>query len=63
MRVLLMGLGCLTACSPGLAAKVLLVGPDRSLRLPSDAAAVAEDGDVVRFDPGEYVDCAIWRAS
>lgn len=63
LRVLLMGLGCLTACSPGLAAKVLLVGPDRSLRLPSDAAAVAEDGDVVRFDPGEYVDCAIWRAS
>jgi hypothetical protein len=42
---------------------VLLVGPERSLRAPSDAAAVAEDGDVVRIDPGEYVDCAIWRAS
>jgi hypothetical protein len=59
---LVIGIGCLTACSPGLAAKVLLVGPDRSLQMPSDAAAVAEDGDVVRFDAGEYVDCAVWRA-
>jgi hypothetical protein len=41
---------------------VLLVGPQRSLHAPSDAAAVARDGDVVRIDPGEYVDCAIWRA-
>jgi hypothetical protein len=63
MRSLLVGLGCLAACSPDLAAKVLLVGPDRELRMPSDASAVAEDGDVVRFDAGEYVDCAIWRAS
>jgi Right handed beta helix region len=63
MRVLLIGLGCLTACSPAATAKVLLVGPERDLRMPSEAAAVAEDGDVVRFDPGEYVDCAIWRAS
>ena len=62
-RVSLIALGCLTACSPGVAAKVLLVGPDRSLQMPSEAAAVAQDGDVVRFDPGEYVDCAIWRAS
>ena len=63
LRSLLIGLGCLAACSPGLAAKVLRVGPDRSLQMPSDAAAVAEDGDVVRLDPGEYVDCAIWRAN
>jgi hypothetical protein len=42
---------------------VLLVGPERDLRAPSDAAAVAEDGDIVRIDPGEYVDCAIWRAN
>ena len=62
-RALLVGLGCLTACSPGVAAKVLLVGPERALRAPSEAAGVAEDGDVVRIDPGEYVDCAIWRAN
>lgn len=62
-RALLLGLGGLAACSFGVSAKVLLVGPERSLHAPSDAAAVAEDGDVVRFDPGEYVDCAIWRAS
>ena len=42
---------------------MLLVGPERTLRAPSDAAAVAKDGDIVRIDPGEYVDCAIWRAN
>jgi hypothetical protein len=62
-RPALLALGWLTACSPGVSAKVLLVGPERTLQAPSDAAAVAEDGDVVRIDPGEYVDCAIWRAN
>jgi Right handed beta helix region len=61
-RALLPGLACLLACSPAVSAKVLLVGPERSLRAPSDAAALAQDGDIVRIDPGEYVDCAIWRA-
>ena len=62
-RALLLGLGGIAACSPGVSAKVLLVGPERSLRAPSDAAALAQDGDTVRIDPGEYVDCAIWRAN
>jgi hypothetical protein len=62
-RALLLGLGCLVACSPSVSAKVLLVGPERSLHAPSDAAALAQDGDVVRIDPGEYVDCATWRAN
>jgi hypothetical protein len=58
---LLVGLAWLL---PGCAAaEVLLVGPERSLHAPSDAAAIAKDGDVVRIDPGDYVDCAIWRAS
>jgi Right handed beta helix region len=61
-RALLPSLACLVVCSPAVNAKVLLVGPERDLRAPSDAAAMAEDGDVVRIDPGEYVDCAIWRA-
>ena len=60
---LLLGFGWAAACSSGVSAEVLLVGPQRSLHAPSDAAAVARDGDIVRIDPGEYVDCAIWRAN
>jgi hypothetical protein len=59
----LIALGFLVICSPNATADVLLVGPKRNLQAPSAAAAVAKDGDVVRIDPGEYVDCAIWRAS
>ena len=59
---LLLGLGWAAAYCSAVSAEVLLVGPQRSLHAPSDAAAVARDGDVVRIDPGEYVDCAIWRA-
>ncbi|MBA2954850.1 right-handed parallel beta-helix repeat-containing protein [Nocardioides sp. MAH-18] len=37
------------------------VGPDRELRTPSAAAAVARDGDTVLIDPGTYVgDVATW---
>ena len=37
------------------------VGPDRSLTVPSDAAAVARDGDTVLIDAGTYVgDVATW---
>lgn len=43
-------------------AAVYYVGPERALKLPSDAAEIVQDGDVVRLDPGDYVDCAIWRA-
>ncbi len=38
----------------------LVVGPHRTLALPSDAARIAEDGDTIVIDPGEYVDCAVW---
>jgi hypothetical protein len=48
---------------PANAVAVHQVGPERSLKLPSDAAEIVQDGDIVRIDPGEYVDCAIWRAS
>ncbi len=44
-------------------ARVLVVGPDRMLKTPSQAAMVATTGDTVRIDPGTYVDCAFWRAS
>ena len=49
--------------SPAAAARVLLVGPGRALKLPSQAAAIAQAGDIVRIDPGHYADCAVWNAS
>ena len=51
------------ASLPANAVGIHQVGPKRTLKLPSDAAAIVQDGDIVRIDPGEYVDCAIWRAS
>ncbi|HEY1933310.1 MAG TPA: right-handed parallel beta-helix repeat-containing protein [Acetobacteraceae bacterium] len=45
------------------AARTLLVGPTRTLRLPSQAARIARDGDTVLIDPGDYDDCAVWRQS
>jgi hypothetical protein len=44
-------------------ARVLPVGSTRVLKVPSQAATIAADGDVVRIDPGTYADCAVWRAS
>jgi hypothetical protein len=40
-----------------------LVGPNRALRKPSDAAARVRDGDTVEIEAGDYVDCAVWRAN
>jgi hypothetical protein len=45
------------------AARVLSVGPQRILKVPSQAATVAGDGDQVEIDPGTYADCAVWKAS
>ena len=54
----------LTACTtaPG-GGNVLEVGPSHRLKLPSQAAAVASSGDIVRIDAGEYSDCAVWRTN
>jgi Repeat of unknown function (DUF5648) len=52
-----------TACdnAPG---RVLLVGPGKTYSVPSAAAAVAQAGDVVRIDAGDYRgDVATWSAS
>ena len=62
VRALLIALGWLAACSP------LRRGgaPGRPATASAGAErcpAIAKDGDVVRIDPGDYVDCAIWRAS
>jgi len=45
------------------AAKTLLVGTSETFKLPSEAAAVAKPGDIVRIDPGTYFDCAVWTAN
>ncbi len=42
-------------------AATLLVGPGQPLKAPSDAAAVARDGDTVDIAPGDYFDCAVWH--
>jgi nitrous oxidase accessory protein NosD len=45
--------------------KSLLVGPGRELKVPSEAAAVASDGDTIEIEPkdGGYFDCAVWKAN
>jgi hypothetical protein len=42
---------------------VYRVGPNRELRVPSQAARLVRDGDVVLIDAGVYRDCAVWRAN
>ena len=54
----------LAGCAGGLGGGgVLEVGPTQRLKLPSQAAAAASAGDTIRIAPGEYTDCAVWRAS
>ena len=43
--------------------RTLEVGLTRLIRLPSQAAAYARDGNTVLIDPGTYDDCAIWTAN
>jgi hypothetical protein len=53
-----------TACAagPGQAqARTLEVGANKEFKMPSEAAAKAEDGDRITIAPGEYFDCAIWK--
>jgi hypothetical protein len=45
------------------AARTLSVGEGREFAAPSAAAAAARDGDTVEIAPGEYFDCAVWRAN
>lgn len=43
-------------------AETLSVGPNQSFKMPSEAAAVAKPGDTISIEPGEYFDCAVWKA-
>ena len=48
----------------GVAQKTLQVGPAKQYATPSEAAAVATDGDVIEIDAVDYVgDVANWRAN
>jgi hypothetical protein len=50
--------------APAAAQDLWQVGPMRELRLPSEAAARARDGDTVEIDAGQYSgDVAIWPQS
>ncbi len=44
-------------------ATTLQVGPGQAYSAPSQAAAAAKPGDVIRIAPGSYYDCAIWTAN
>lgn len=52
-----------TVLSASGSARTLEVGLQRDLKVPSDAAALANDGDSILIDPGVYTDCATWRAN
>jgi len=56
-------LAALALSSAPAAARVLEVGAGRAYAMPSDAAAVARDGDTVAIAAGSYFDCASWHAS
>jgi hypothetical protein len=43
--------------------RLILVGPERALKLPSAAAKIAQPGDRIRIDAGTYRDCAVWRTA
>jgi hypothetical protein len=55
-------LGALWLALPA-AAATLEVGPDKPMKQPSEAAAAARDGDHILIAPGEYFDCAVWKAN
>jgi hypothetical protein len=61
-RAFALGLILLAASGGAARSRTLLVGPGRLLRLPSQAAAIAQPGDRIEIDPGVYQDCAVWRA-
>jgi hypothetical protein len=54
------------ALSPTAAGAVtIVVGPDQKVKLPSEAARIAKDGDTIEIEPVKdgYLDCASWPQS
>ena len=52
----------LCSAAPALS-RVIQVGPHRTFTMPSQAAAIAREGDRITIDTGTYRDCAVWRAA
>ncbi len=65
----LWALSCLTLLQGTLfvqfaAASIIQVGPQRTIKMPSQAAEIANDGDLIEIDSGAYMhDTAVWRAN
>ena len=59
IRLMLMAL----VLSTGAHARTLEVGESKEFKMPSRAAAAAQDGDRIEIQPGEYFDCAIWKSN
>jgi hypothetical protein len=60
--VLLLALACLLLPVEGAWARVLRVGPAEQLKVPSEAARIARDGDTVEIAAADYTaDVASWR--
>jgi hypothetical protein len=59
LPLLLLAIAVGVAATTGARANTLLVGADKTYKLPSEAIAAAASGDTVRIDPGEYFDCAV----
>jgi hypothetical protein len=51
----------IVASNPG-GSVTLEVGPSKTYKSPSAAAAVAKNGDHIQIEPGQYFDCAVWSA-
>lgn len=55
---------CFSATALAVLAATIQVGPERAIKLPSEAARIASDNDVIEIDAGEYRgDVAVWRQS
>jgi hypothetical protein len=63
-RAVLLALACLLPPADGALARVLRVGPDEQLAVPSAAARIAQDGDTVEIIAADYTaDVAVWPQS
>jgi len=63
LTLVAIALSSLVSLADPVIARTLLVGPDGPVATPSAAARVAEDGDTVSIEPGEYYDCAVWTSN